>query len=185
MTDERALVSRILKGEDDAFEELYKALKPRLLKAAAHFLGYQDPSVEDVVQESFAKALPHLAEFRFEASLFTWFNRFVVNLCLQEIGKRKKIVLAETIQLEGWAQPLSPRVPEALRQAILTELEALSPDHAEVLRRRDIEGQAYLDIAKDLGLAPGTVMSRLHRARQVLGERLRGRAETYKAFWKA
>lgn len=185
MSDERQLVARILNGDDAAFDELYKGLKPRLLKAAAHFLGYGDPSVEDVVQECFAKALPHLKEFRFEASLFTWFNRFVVNLCFQELNKRKKTVLAEPIELEGWSQPLNPKVPEALRQAILAELQALPQDQAEVLRRRDLEGQAYLDIAQELGLAPGTVMSRLHRGRLALGEKIRARADVYKEFWKA
>jgi RNA polymerase sigma-70 factor (ECF subfamily) len=184
MADERALVARILKGEDQAFNELYSVLRPRLLKAAAHFLGYGDPAVEDVVQESFAKALPRLSEFRFEASLFTWFNRFVVNLCLQEIDKRKKWVLAETIQLEGWSKPLGPQVPEAMKQAIRTEMAALPPEQAEVLKRRDLEGQAYLDIAKDLGLAPGTVMSRLHRGRQALAVRLKARAGVYKSFFK-
>lgn len=184
MADERALVARILQGEDKAFNELYVSLRPRLLKAAAHFLGYGDASVEDVVQETFAKALPRLKEFRFEASLFTWFNRFTVNLCFQELHRRKKLVVAETIQLEGWSQPLSPKVPEAMRQAIRTELAALPPDQAEVLRRRDLEGQAYLDIAAELGLAPGTVMSRLHRGRQALAVRLKARAGVYKSFFK-
>jgi RNA polymerase sigma-70 factor (ECF subfamily) len=89
MTDEKDLVARILAGEEAAFNSLYKELRPRLLKAAAHFLGYGDPAVEDVVQETFAKALPLLPQFRFEASLFTWFNRFTVNLCLQELSKRR------------------------------------------------------------------------------------------------
>lgn len=184
MTDEKGLVARILAGEEAAFDSLYKDLRPRLLKAAAHFLGYGDASVEDVVQETFAKALPLLSEFRFEASLFTWFNRFTVNLCLQELGKRKKMVVAETIQLEGWSQPLNPKIPEAMRQAIRTELAALPPEQAEVLRRRDLEGQAYLDIAQELGLAPGTVMSRLHRGRQALAVRLKARAGVYKSFFK-
>lgn len=184
MTDERELVAKILKGDEAAFEELYKALKPRLLKAAAHFLGHADASIEDVVQETFARAVPRLSEFRFEASLFTWLNRFTVNLCFQELNKRKKTVLAEPVVLEGWSQPLSPKVPEPVRQAILKELEALSPDQAECVRRRDIEGQAYIDIAKDLGLAPGTVMSRLHRGRQILAQGLKARAEVYKDLWK-
>lgn len=185
MLDERHLVERALAGDDAAFEEIYRSLKPRLLRAAAHFLGYGDPAVEDVVQETFAKALPALAGFRFEASLYTWFNRFTVNLCFQEINKRKKTVLAEPITLEGWSHPLNPEVPEALRQAVLAELAALNPEQSEVLRRRDLEGQPYLDIAAELGLAPGTVMSRLHRGRQALGERLKARAEVYRAFWKA
>jgi DNA-directed RNA polymerase specialized sigma24 family protein len=53
-----------------------------------------------------------------------------------------------------------------------------------VLKRRDLEGQAYLDIAKELGLAPGTVMSRLHRGRQALAVRLKARAGVYKSFFK-
>jgi RNA polymerase sigma-70 factor (ECF subfamily) len=71
-----------------------------------------------------------------------------------------------------------------MRQAIRSELAALPPDQAEVLKRRDLEGQAYLDIAKELGLAPGTVMSRLHRGRQALAIRLKARAGVYKSFFK-
>ena len=185
MTDERELVAKILAGDEAAFESLYKALKPRLLKASAHFLGHQDPSVEDVVQETFTRALPVLDQFRFEASLFTWFNRFTVNLCLQELKKRKKITLSGTIELEGKPQTVGSKIPAELRQAILEELGALGPEQAEVLRRRDLEGQAYTDIARELGLAPGTVMSRLHRGRQLLYERLRSRTELYKVFWKS
>jgi RNA polymerase sigma-70 factor (ECF subfamily) len=181
---ERALVAAILAGDESAFERLYRDVKPRLLRAAGHFLGHQDAGAEDAVHDALAAALPHLAEFRFESSLYTWLNRYVVNFCYRQLNKRKKLVLAETIQLEGWSSPLSPAAPQSLKNAIAGELEQLSPEHAQVLRLRDLEGRSYEETAQELGLAVGTVMSRLARARAVLKKRLEKRKAMYAAFWK-
>jgi RNA polymerase sigma-70 factor (ECF subfamily) len=182
---ERALVAAILAGDERAFEQLYRDLKPRLLRAAGHFLGHQDTAAEDAVHDALAAALPLLKEFRFESSLYTWLNRFVVNFCYKELKKRKKNVLTETIQLEGWSKPLGPEAPPELRRAIEDELKALSPEHAQVLRLRDLEGRSYEECAKALGLAPGTLMSRLARARAALKPRLLRRKAMYDSFWKA
>jgi RNA polymerase sigma-70 factor (ECF subfamily) len=181
---ERALVAAILAGDEDAFEQLYRDLKPRLLRAAGHFLGHQDSGAEDAVHDALAAALPHLKDFRFESSLYTWLNRFVVNFCYHQLNKRKKNVLTETIQLEGWAKPLSPDAPQELRRAIEADLAELSPDHAQVIRLRDLEGRSYEETAQVLGLAVGTVMSRLARARAALKIRLEKRKAMYAAFWK-
>lgn len=182
---ERALVAAILAGDERAFEQLYKDVKPRLLRAAGHFLGHQESSAEDAVHDALAAALPHLKDFRFESSLYTWLNRFVVNFCYHQLKKRKKTVLAETIQLEGWSKPLNPSAPEGLKRAIAGELEELSPEHAEVIRLRDLEGRSYEETAQVLGIAVGTVMSRLARARAALKIRLEKRKAMYAAFWKA
>ena len=182
---ERALVAAILAGDERAFEQLYKEVKPRLLRAAGHFLGHQESSAEDAVHDALAAALPHLKDFRFESSLYTWLNRFVVNFCFHQLKKRKKTVLAETIQLEGWSKPLNPGAPEGLKRAIAGELEELSPEHAEIIRLRDLEGRSYEETAEVLGIAVGTVMSRLARARAALKIRLEKRKAMYAAFWKA
>jgi RNA polymerase sigma-70 factor (ECF subfamily) len=183
-TDERALVAAILAGDERAFEQLYRQVKPRLLRAAGHFLGYQDSGAEDAVHDALAAALPHLKDFRFESSLYTWLNRFVVNFCYHQLNKRKKIVLTETIQLESWARPLDLGAPESLKRAIAGELESLSPEHAQVIRLRDLEGRSYEETAQALGLAVGTVMSRLARARAALKQRLEKRKAMYDVLWK-
>jgi RNA polymerase sigma-70 factor (ECF subfamily) len=182
---ERALVAAILAGDEAAFERLYRDVKPRLLRAAGHFLGHQDSGAEDAVQDALAAALPHLKEFRFESSLYTWLNRFVVNFCFHQLNKRKKTVLTETVQLEGWIRPLAPDAPPELKRAIEDELTQLSPEHARVIRVRDLEGRSYEETAEILGVAVGTVMSRLARARSALKTRLEKRKAMYAVFWNA
>jgi RNA polymerase sigma-70 factor (ECF subfamily) len=182
---ERALVAAILAGDEAAFEQLYRDLKPKLLRAAGHFLGHQDSGAEDAVHDALAAALPHLKDFRFESSLNTWLNRFVVNFCFHQLNKRKKTVLAETIQLEAWSKPLASDAPQELKRAIEDDLGHLTPEHAQVIRLRDLEGRSYEETAQVLGLAVGTVMSRLARARAALKIRLEKRKAMYAAFWKA
>ena len=183
-TAEQALVAAILAGDEAAFEQLYRTVKPRLLRTAAHFLGYQDSGAEDAVHDALTAALPHFKNFRFESSLYTWLNRFVVNFCFHQLKKRKKTVLVETIQLEGWSKPLDFSAPESLKRAIGDELKQLGPEHAQVIRLRDLEGRSYEETAQELGLAVGTVMSRLARARAALKPRLEKRKAMYDAFWK-
>jgi RNA polymerase sigma-70 factor (ECF subfamily) len=180
---ERRLVQRILKGDEEAFLSFYNTHKKRLARTAAHFLGYTDPAVEDVIQDTFAAAYPQLKNFRFESTLYTWLNRFTVNFCFQVINKRKKTLLSETEKLEGYSAKVNSGAPDLLKQALLQDIESLEKDHQDVVRMKDIEGRSYIEIADTLGLAPGTVMSRLSRARTKLRERIDERKEAYAAFF--
>lgn len=183
--DEKVLVKRILDGDESAFLEIYGAYKHRLARTAAHFLGSLDSGVEDVVQETFAMALPKLKDFRFESSLYTWLNRFTVNFCFQTINKRKKTLASQTKDIEAFVvKATKPGAPKLYRGALYQDIEALSPQHEEVIRWKDIEGMSYLEIADRLKIAPGTVMSRLSRARKELKKRLKARKKIYEAFWK-
>ena len=87
---ERDLVKRILKGDSNAFRELYDGHKKPLIRACWYFLG-NDTEVEDMVQETFIKALKNLQKFRFECSLgISWLNHIAVNLCRDLLEKEEK-----------------------------------------------------------------------------------------------
>lgn len=180
---ERQLVARILKGDEAAFLSFYNSHKKRLARTAAHFLGHRDAGLEDVIQETFAAAYPRLKDFLFESTLYTWLNRFCINFCFQALNKRKKTLLSETEELEGYSAKVNMNAPDPLKQALLQDIDTLSAEHQEVLKMRDIEGQAYADISKTLKVAPGTVMSRLSRGRKELREKIRERKDAYQEFW--
>ena len=182
--DERLLVNRVLEGDEAAFDELYQSHKRRLERTAIHFLGASHPSLDDVLQETFMAALPKLAEFRFESTLYTWLNRFVVNFCFQAMKKGKKQLPTETEDMEAQMAPLAKVEDPDLSRILNEELAKLSDEHREAIQLRDIEGHSYLEIAKTLKLAPGTVMSRLARARSDLRERLSARDIVLKSLWK-
>jgi RNA polymerase sigma-70 factor (ECF subfamily) len=182
--EERLLVRRILAGDEQAFNQLYESHKKRLERTAIHFLGAGHPQIEDVLQNTFLHSLPKLREFRFESSLFTWLNHFTVNFCYQALKKGNKTTLPGTEVLQDLAEDRKARAPEAWQKAVHEEIEALSPEHRQMIQKRDIEGASYRDMARELKLAPGTVMSRLARARAELRKRLKKKRALFHIFWE-
>ena len=180
--EERELVKKILDGDESAFQHFYDTHKKRLEHTAIHFLGAGNASIADVLQETFIAALPKLKEFRFESTLYTWLNRFTVNFCFQALNKGKKTLLSETEDMEAFARPQAADASPELKQALHDEIAALSPEHREVIQMKDIEGRPYDEIASQLKLAPGTVMSRLSRARKELGKRLQGKKALFESL---
>jgi RNA polymerase sigma-70 factor (ECF subfamily) len=180
--DERQLVKKIIAGDDAAFQIFYESHKKRLERTAIHFLGAGHPAIPDVLQETFITCIPKLAQFRFESSLYTWLNHFTVNFCYQALNKGKKTLLAETEELEAWAKP-KPGLPQEIRQLLYEAINELSQEHREVIKLKDLDGKTHMDIAEILKLAPGTVMSRLSRARKELRKLLEPKKAVLESLW--
>lgn len=169
----------ILKGDEAAFEVLYEKTQARLRRVAMGFLG-DDTLVEDVVQETYARALPKLQEFRFESSLCTWFTRFTINLCLQTLTQRKKMLLTETNDIEVLMNHEPGRLTPELRRVLDDEIAGLDKLSRDILVAKDIQGLSFVEVAKKFKMPPGSVMSRLARTRLKLREALHSRAALYK-----
>jgi len=172
--DERKLVSRILKGDAKAKDAWVELHHRKVYITVVHFLGAADPEVEDLVQETFAKALEGLGDFRFQASLATWMNHICVNTCYGRFRKRERTLLMQKEDLEMMAHDLSKVRHEQMAEEALTEarmalirrhLEDTSEPCRTILRLRDVEGESYIKIGRRLKMPLGSVMGRLHRCR--------------------
>jgi len=180
--DERQMVSLILKGDEAAQEAFVRLHQQRLYATAAHFLGFQDPEAEDVVQETFLAAFKQLSGFEFRSAVYTWLNHICVNLCFARLRQRRKAVAQPSDSLELLATSASRRIHEqgaedaqrderllVLRQ----ELASMKEDCRRIITLRDVQGESYAAIAKACKVPMGTVMSRLARCREALGDRVR------------
>ena len=126
----------------------------------------------------------NLDRFRGEAKFRTWMYRVVVNHCKnkqahlarrqrmrhESIDKPKALEEGEVKRELPSHRPGPEDATLALERRRILEkgLEQLGEDHRTVIVLRDLQGQAYDEIAATLGVAPGTVKSRLHRARTEL-----------------
>ncbi len=139
---------------------------------ATQILGNADDAA-DAVHDAFATVLARPAAFDDKkGALKPWFLRVVRNRCIDMIRRRRASdgdvdeVVATT-----------PNPEEALQidqrsQALRRALASISDDKREVVVLRDYLDLSYAEVAKVLGVAPGTVMSRIHRARLALKEAL-------------
>jgi RNA polymerase sigma-70 factor (ECF subfamily) len=180
--DERELVALALKGDEAAQEDLSRRFRQRLYATAVHFLGYQDPEAEDVVQDTLLAAFKQLAGFEFRSGLYTWLNHICVNLCYARLRQRRKAVAQPGEALELLSSPQALRQhqqagedqeQELRLSALRKELAAMKEGCRSIITLRDVEGRSYADIAQGLKRPIGTVMSRLARCREALGERVR------------
>jgi len=167
--DDTALVGRLRAGDPRAFEDLVRIHQHRVFGVALRMLGSR-AEAEDIAQEVFLRVHRAMRDFRGEARLSTWLYGIASNLCLNRLAssERKRmrydddaVMLAPSDAVDATATLERGELEVALRQAI-----AELPDERRiVIVLRDVEGLSYDEIAQALDLEPGTVRSRLHRAR--------------------
>jgi RNA polymerase sigma-70 factor (ECF subfamily) len=159
-------------GEAAAFHELVDRLGPALFALAASLVG-NAADAEDIVQETFSGAFRGLHAFRGDSSVKTWLTRILVRQAASHSrGRKRSIHLAEArAQLRSPGGALA--APSAdVRMDVRAAVAKLSPEHREVVVLREFGGLSYQEIANVLEIPPGTVESRLFRARRELQELL-------------
>lgn len=180
---DRELVARWQAGDESAFEELIRLHERRVYRLLYRMMGSKEDA-EDLTQETFLSLHRHGHRFRGEARFSTFVYRVAANAALnrrRSLGRgRARVEKLKHRQKAGDDLPSSPRNPEdstlgaELSGHVRTALDQLSPSLRMPVILYDIEGLAYGEISKVLGIAEGTVKSRIHRARQALREELKG-----------
>jgi RNA polymerase sigma-70 factor (ECF subfamily) len=177
---DKELAGRILSGDEGAFQELYLTHQKALIRACWYFLG-NDSDVEDIVQETFLKALKNLPRFRFECALGTWLNHIAVNLCRDWLEKKKKNMPLDVdffAQLPSREQPKA--YPEEALRLLRQEIGQLEGRDKELITLREIDKLSYEAIAHRLKIPVGSVTSSIYRARQLLIEKVRAKLPGFK-----
>ncbi len=175
------LIKRCQNGDVEAFEQLIEGYEKKIINYCWRMLG-NPLDAEDAAQEVFVKVFRFIGSFTGQSSFSTWLYRIASNVCLDLLRKRKRRP-AETVSLnqcnaEGdeFALPIEDTSPTPYESAQMNEaqrvltaaLEQLGEEQRRVIVLRDIEGLSYDEIAQIINVAPGTVKSRINRARKAL-----------------
>jgi RNA polymerase sigma-70 factor (ECF subfamily) len=179
--DDRALAARAVRGDVQAFGELFELYFPRLFRFALRRVADEDVA-EDIVQATLIKAMRSLSSWRGEASLYTWLCticRHEVHDHWQRVGRHPEIASiddAPAVRAALDALSAGGDSPErALERAELSKAVQLVLDHlpgryGDVLEWRYAEGLSVADIAARLGTSIKAAESTLTRARLAFRE---------------
>lgn len=173
--DDQELVQRTKRGDRAAFEVLVRRYQDRAYNVAYQVLRHREDAL-DVAQEAFARAYLSIGRFRGGSGFFTWLYRILVNLAIDQArtrkGKETTISLddphAATGHRDSAADPGASLETKELAEQITGALASLPVHQRTALTLREIEGLSYQEIARVMSCSIGTVMSRLHSARQTL-----------------
>jgi RNA polymerase sigma-70 factor (ECF subfamily) len=182
---EAALIERCATGDEVACAELVTAHQRMVFGLALHLLGDRDEAL-DLSQEVFLRVFRTLSKFRGQSALRTWIYRIVINQARNRHRWWRRRHRADQVSLdehlhkfgdmESEVEVLPDRQLASKETAarVWQALDRLPFDQRTALILREIDGLRYEEIAFSLGVAVGTVKSRLTRARQALRADLLG-----------
>jgi RNA polymerase sigma-70 factor (ECF subfamily) len=160
------LVQRVLDGDPRAFPELVKRYDERLRGLAYKLLAGDRDRMDDVMQDAYVRAYRSLGTFRADAELGTWLYRIVSNACIDELRRgRRRPKPVDTTSWEVTSARTGPEGAAVAADQVLRVLASLPDDQRITVVLVDGEGFDHHHAAEILGVAPGTVASRLSRAR--------------------
>ncbi len=162
-----ALVQQFLRTRgEQAFRALYRAHTPALYALAFRLTGGDQVEAEDLVQESWARAVRSLSTFRADSALRSWLCGLLVNARRERIRRVWHIVDAP--DFEALAPDSAGDIALDLERAIAT----LPAGARDVFVLHDVYGYKHDEIAAMLGIVSGTSKSQLTRARGLLRARI-------------
>jgi len=172
IAEERALVESAKRGSKAAFETLYRNHVGKVYGLCLRMTANR-ATAEDCTQEAFIQAWRSLPAFESRSAFGTWLHRIAVNAVLAQ-GRRRSERLGTSGSAEDEAVALpDPSVGDA---GTVLDLEAglrrLPAGARQALVLVGLYGYSHEEAAELLGVAVGTCKSQVHRARQLLGERL-------------
>jgi RNA polymerase sigma-70 factor (ECF subfamily) len=178
------LVELAKAGDGQALQSLLAAARPRAMAAALKVLHNHDDA-EDAVQNAFLKVWRCLGAFEGRSSFSTWIHRIVTNASLDllrrntsrgevadRVGERdgERDGTAIAIEYASDETPETELVQLEIQRLVRAAVATLPSAHRQAVELREFEDFSYQEMADVIQCPVGTVMSRLHHARNKLGE---------------
>lgn len=187
-TTDNSLVREFISGNDAAFTQLVTRYKDSLTNYLNMMVGDYDTAV-DLCQETFLRVYRNIHRYSNVYQFSTWIYRIATNLAIDEMRYRKR--RGQVFYKNVWGQKKSgeKEVPdfeltdirrgprdEMLRkessQVLGDAIRSLPEKYRTAFIMKEVQEMPYEDIAKALNCSPGTIKSRLHRARELLQRKL-------------
>lgn len=182
--EDDVIISSILDGNKDDYEMLIRRYNERLYRIGISILK-NDEEVEDAMQEAYIKAYQQLKTFKRQSKFSTWLSRIMINESLSKLRQRKNHI--EYSEVESATQsansyhalPSNHVTPEKqvlqkeMKNILEHAIQQLPQKYQTVFVMREIEGMNVQETAECLRLSTENVKVRLHRAKEILKNKLK------------
>jgi RNA polymerase sigma-70 factor (ECF subfamily) len=175
---EKKLVEAVQNGDKKAFGQLVRLHQKRLMRYIYGLVKSFDVA-EDVVQEAFVKSYNKIGEFKTQYAFYPWLSTIARNLAYNHIYREERKESLDQLNEAGYNPadedlgPLDQFLEKDAGKRFYKAVMALPVKYRTVFILRQFEKMDYAEIASYLKIPPGTVDSRLYRARQMLMNELK------------
>lgn len=189
--EDTEIVAAVLAGDREQFRILIERYERKVFSLAYRYLRLNRERAADVAQEIFLKVYRGLGTFQQGAKFSTWLHQVAANHLISEIRSQRAQKRGRALSLDaplhskggddfyrevadGRDEPVRRLANEEKGKKVLEAVDALEDELRMVVLLCDVQGQSYEEAAAAMGTPIGTVRSRLHRAREILKQKLKG-----------
>ena len=193
--DDLTLVQRFRQGDIESFSLLVEKYQDRIYNMLLRMCG-RPADAEELAQEAFLRAMERIGQFHGRSKFYTWLFRIAANLAISHRRRGGRIkfhsltgpedgdssgsdALTSGLAAKRQGGPQAAAVAAETSEYVMEALGELDDEFRLVVVLRDIEEMDYAQVADVMNVPVGTVKSRLHRARALLRDRLRGLLDDY------
>jgi len=175
---DKKLILAVQEGNKKAFSPLIRRYQKRLFRFIYGLVGSFD-ATEDIVQETFIKAFKAIETFKTEYDFYPWLATIARNTAYNSIHREERKESLNSLQEKGYDPastdlgPIDRLLDEEGKKRFHKAVKAMPVKYRSVFVLRHFEDMDYAAIASYLKIPPGTVDSRLYRARKFLLEELK------------
>ena len=169
-----ALAKRAIKGDEDAWETIYRDHKPRLMSLCKRMVGHSD--AEDLVQDTFLQIHRKLSQYQGKSRLGTWIFRCGINACLMHL-RRKRPEHISLDALDSWQEMGGHDGvldKTELRVRLQRALDCLTAEERNALLMHEVEGYQHAELVELLGLTRSTIQHQVKSAKNAMKSKLHG-----------
>ena len=160
-----ATVQAAVRGDRDAYREIYQATSERVYRLMTRMVGRQE--ADDLTQQVFLQAFRKIGQFNGQSKFKTWLYRLATNEALQSLRRSKRRAAQELLNEPTIVFDDPVEAAEEIR-LVQDALGQLTPELRTIISLKEDSGLSYQEIAEAIGVPEGTVGSRLNRARREL-----------------
>ena len=170
--DDTSLVNECLKGNSRAQKALFDKFAPKMFSVCLRYMKNTEKA-EDALQDGFIKVFVNLLNYNNSGVLEGWIRRIIVNTCLDELKKNKKLLLNVSVEEVEYKLESNDFVQEQMMADDLMKLiQDMPAGYRVIFNMFAIEGYAHQEIATQLGISESTSKSQYLRARAYLKNRI-------------
>ncbi|HUH74683.1 MAG TPA: RNA polymerase sigma factor [Chitinophagales bacterium] len=181
--EDREIIQRIIGGEKELYEILVRRNNQKLYRVIRSYLK-EEAEIEDIMQESYIKAYTKLYQFKQDAAFSTWLIRIGINESLARIKEKGKLIhLHETsydeksnsiLEIPDSKQlnPQSNMIRNEAKLLLESAIDSLDSKYRTVYMMKEVEDMSIKEISIALDITIPNVKVRLHRAKEMLKEKL-------------
>ena len=169
-SSDTGLVEALKNGDIDSFKILYNKYKQKMYNTALR-IHRNHLDAEDSIQETFVKVFKNIKSFEEKSSLSTWIFRILVNTCLGNIRKNKKLDGTDAVDFTEEMEQEKLKILNgnpALKYILEKEIKKLPVELRTVFILYEVEGFKHIEISEIMDIPVGTSKSHLFKAKKIL-----------------